>query len=127
MSEDTGAGTTMSFGTQLWSPHILSIGDIGSEGNAIDTTHLNTSDARTYVASRLVENGTISMEVQHDPDAMPVVCAANETIIITFYDGATCSFDGFIQSHKIGNINKDESGLMTATVSVKVSGDFTWT
>lgn len=126
MSSDIGTGTTMSFGTQLWAPAIISIGDIGSEGSAVQTTHLSTSDARTYMAGRLVENGTIAMEVQHDPDLMPTVGGANETITITFYDGTTCSFDGFVLSHKISNVNTEESALMTAAVQVKVSGEFTW-
>lgn len=126
MSADIGTGTTMSFATTLWAPNILSIGDIGQEVNAVDTTHLSTQDARTYMAGRLKESGTIAMEVQHDPSEMPVVGGDNETVTITFYDGTTCSFDGFVQSHKISNVNKDESSLMTASVSVKVCGDFTW-
>lgn len=126
MATDLGTGTTIAFGTSGWAANVVSIGDLGEERPSIDTTHLATSDARTYIPGNLRDGGTLTIEAQHDPSQLPPITAAAETITITFEDTSTCGFTGFCTSYKIGGITSDEA-LMTATVSIKVSGKLTWT
>jgi hypothetical protein len=127
MGTDTANGVTFSWGTSLYAQNAVSLSDLGQERTAIETTHLNTSTARTHTPGALVESGTLTFEMQWDPTDRPPIAGAAETLTITFDDGYTCSCSAFCTSFMINNINTEESALLTATVAFKVSGDLTWT
>lgn len=122
MAIDVGTGTTISFGTSLWTCRVTNIGDLGSERKAVDTTYLG-STASESVPGRILDNGSITLEVQHDPDYSPPMSGAAETITVTLYSGKTYSFSGFMTSYKMTGITTDE--LIKANVSIKVSGAIT--
>lgn len=123
MAVQIGTGTTIAFGTGLWSLSVRSIDGVGEECAAIDDTHLTTSGGRTYRASNLTDIGTVTLEVLHDSANRPVPGNANETIVITFPDAKTATFSGFVQSY---NINVPLEDIMTASLVVKGSGVITW-
>jgi hypothetical protein len=124
MPIDLGTGASITFGTGGWTLSVRGMSDVGMEVASVDTTHLTTTDAMTYIAGRLKEGGTVSLDVLHDNDNRPVVANANETVTITFANGAVATFQGHVQSYKIG-VPLEQ--MLTATCVIKVSGLVVWT
>jgi hypothetical protein len=122
MSVDLGHGTTMAFGTSGWTVNIVGVGDVGWEREIVDSTHLGTSDWKTYLFSRLRDGGSPTMTVQHDPSNLPPSSTTAEEITITLYDTNTIVFDGAIASYKISIASEE---LTTAQVTLKVTGAVT--
>ena len=91
MSVDLGTGTTIVFGTSGFTAEITDISWSGISREIIDTTHLGTSPAsgseigsKTFLAGDLTDPGEISLEGHFDPDQIPPLEAAAETVTITF-------------------------------------------
>ena len=122
MGVDLGHGTTMTFGTSGWSVNIVDVGDIGWERETIDSTHLGTSDWKTYLFSRLRDGGSPTMTVQHDPSNLPPTSTTAETITITLYDTNTIVFSGALSAYKISVASET---MTTAQVTLKVTGSVT--
>jgi len=121
MADDIGTGASIAFGTSSWSANIISMTDLGVERPAVDTTHLGSS-VRTYMPGRLLDGGTLNLEVNHDSAKSPPVSAAAEAITITLNDSDTISFPGFITSYRVSI--QDEQ-MTRASVAVKVAGAVT--
>lgn len=121
MSIDIGQGTTIAFGTSLWSCRVTSVGEFGWERKAVDTTYLASTSAES-VPGRLFDNGTVPLEVQHDP-ANVAPNGPAETVTVTLYGGTTYTFTGYLLSYKITGITTDD--LVKANVVLKVSGTIT--
>lgn len=125
-SPDTGAGTTITFATSNFDASVISIGDLGEERPAIDTTHLATSNARTSMPGALRTSRPITLEVTHDSSKIPPISAAAESITITLPDTSTCGFTGYCSSYTVNGVTAEEA-MMTASMTVTVSGVLTWT
>lgn len=124
MANDIGTGTAIVFGTSGFNAAITGVNVDGVTRPAIDTTHLGTTTARTFVPGDLIDAGTISLDIQFDPElAIPAKTAA-ETITITWPDTSTWAFSGFVTNYT-GEAGDEE--LMTGTVQIKVTGDITIT
>lgn len=62
----------------------------------LDTSHHGTDTYKTYLPADLVDNGELSGEMGWSPGtASPIADEASE-VTITFRNGATWSFDGFL-------------------------------
>jgi hypothetical protein len=122
MGVDLGHGTTMTFAVSGWSVNIVDVGDVGWERATVESTHLSTSDWKTYLFSRLRDGGSPTMTVQHDPSNLPPSSTTPEEITITLYDTNTIVFDGAISSYKIAIASEE---MTVAQVTLKVSGEVT--
>jgi len=128
---NTGTGATLAFGTSSYAIDKMGITFEGQERAAVDTTHLGTAGYKTYMAGDLVEGGTLTVSCHLDADDPAPIATAAETVTLTFpipvaggSAGATMAFTGFVTSFS-GDIPLEDR--MTATFSVKVADDITWT
>lgn len=101
---DDGLGATLTLGTSTWESNavITSISPDAITRESLDTTHLGTNTARTFIPADLRDNGGFSVEFL--ADAGNTVCppfAAAETVTITYAppsgstNGATISGSAF--------------------------------
>ncbi len=138
---DTSHLTTVAFGTSVWVMEIRSISWSGIERAAHDSSHLGTAAAtsskfgnKTYVASGLTDGGTVTLSghldtTQTATTKQPPIEVAAETMTITLPQTggstpATFAATAFCTSC---DIDLPEDGIMTITVSFKISGNVTVT
>lgn len=130
MPVDNGTGASVAFGSSSFTANITAINGEGIERPAIDTTHLGTTTARTFIPGDLVDHGTLTLEIQFDPDDYPPIKLAAETITVTFplagsgTAAAKWEFSGFATGFDYG-VPLEE--LMTGSLTIKVTGDITKT
>lgn len=123
---DSPVSTTAVFGTSGFSSAVTGIGIEGQERVAIETSHFGTTGFKEYIAAKLVEPGEITLEVQFDPDDIPPISGAAETLTITFplptgqSTAANVAGTGFVTSWSASL--EDQDGLMTAEVTFKWDG-----
>lgn len=124
MAIDIGTGTTLTLGTSSWTAEILNVDWDGIERPAIDSTNMSTTTARTFIPGDLYDPGSVTFEVQHDPADCAPIGAAAETLSVD-WAGSTNTWSvtaAFITAYSaIGPLE----GMMTATVTFKVSGTIT--
>ena len=124
-----GHAATLTFGTSSYAPNIISINTPGLTREALATTHLGTTNAKTFIPAALYDPGELSFTVQVNPDALPPIGAAAETITLDFGDGgsettpASWSFTGFLTSAGEASLTTDE--IVVQDITVKVSGVIT--
>ena len=99
---DTGTGTTIVFGTSAFTAELLSVTSGGVSRGSYDTTHMGTTGSMTKSPLALVDEGTVDIEFNYDPDEQPPISGVTETVTITFpipagdSAGATLVGSGFI-------------------------------
>jgi len=120
---DLGNLTTVVFGTTGFTASLLSISGPGISRPAIDVTNLATTVARVFVPSDLYDGGELEMTIQWDgTEAVPITGVA-ETITIAWGGTInTSSFSGFVTGL---SAEVAEGEVMTATITVKVTGAVT--
>ena len=91
---------------------------------SVDTTHMLTTTARTFTPSDLIDWGEASFDIAFDPGERPPIDQVAETITLTFRDGETWEFTGFMTGFAPANPLEERC---TATCRIKVSGDVTVT
>jgi hypothetical protein len=156
MAAFTSFGTTLKVGATAGTPpaytlpsasvgEILSLNLDGLKLNTIDVSNLG-NQFRTYAAG-LIDSGTVSLEVNLDPDdaqqvtvlgQLDVTAATTRPVLkswlITFGNGLTSggatnpgctfSFIGFVTDFSVkGAIDS----AVTASISIKISGSVTFT
>lgn len=101
---------------------------------AIETSHQGLASAgagkfgnMTYIASFLVNPGKLKVKLHFNPDTLPPIATAAETVTIAMGDSttqATYAGTGFMSSFKItGPLD----GKMTADAEIQFSGNVTKT
>jgi len=130
MSTDIGTGATIVFADSAFTGNIMSMEPFDAERPEVDTTHLATTIARTFIPADLIDWGSAVLTIQHDPDVEPPMDQAAEIITITYAlvsgqsVAATLAGTGFA-TNLTASIPLEE--LMESTLTIKWSGDLTWT
>lgn len=106
----------------------------GIERKAIDTSHQGLSLAgtgkfgnMTRIPSKLNSPGTLTVNLSFNPDTLPPIESAAETVTLTIGDSstrATWAGSGFMTSYKATGPLEDR---MTATAVITFSGNVTRT
>ena len=124
MPIDLGTGVTIAFGTSAFVANVMSISHGGIQRPSVDTTHLGTTTARTFMPGDLYDGGEITLNIQWDPAAAvkPPIGGAVETITIDF-GTPTVSFSGFATGYGY-DVPLEE--LMTSEITIKVTGAITY-
>lgn len=128
MPVDNGTGASITFGTSGFSANITAINGEDITRPEIDTTHLGTTTARTFIPGDLYDPGGVTFDLQFDPDDFPPIGSAAETVTITFplssggSSAATWAASGFMTAFSYG---VPLEALMTGTATVKFSGVIT--
>lgn len=128
---DLGTGTTIVFGTSSFAAQLTNAQPVSGGVRAPhQTSHMGTTVAHTFIASKLIDWGELAIDFWFDPDNEPPLDAAAETITITCpipsgqSNGATLVGTGFLIGYD--NVIPLEE-LMTASAVIKWSGDLAWT
>lgn len=120
MSAYDGHGTTISFGTSGFSAPLLAIGGLSIERDAIDTTTMATTTAKSYMPADLYDGGTLDLTVEYDGSDSPPIAGATETITINWGgSGNTSVFSGFVTGFTPSAATGER---MEASMTVKVTG-----
>lgn len=124
----TGNSTTISFGTSSFAPTVnrIDIGEMTRE--ALDDSHLGTTNQMTKIASDLADAGSFDMEIQWNQSAgvFPPINGAAETVTISFplksgeSTRATLAGTAFVTAVSGPNVANGE--IMVATITVTWDG-----
>lgn len=121
---DTGVGATLSFSASTYASNILSMSWDGISRPVLDTTHLGTTVARTFVPGDLYDAGNLTVEFQFDDSHSIPITATAETVTLNFPTSGTSdqwTASGFLTDF---SVNVDEN-IMTATANIKFTGAIT--
>lgn len=126
-----GTGATIAFGSSTVTSNLVTLGMSEQTREALDTTHLGTTDAKTYKPSKLKDVGDISCTFDHDPAEGDLILEDTEEVVITYpvrtgeSVGAKRTFNAFVISE--GGESFEVGGLLRTNRTLKVSGDITKT
>ena len=127
---DVGNGCSLAFATSAFSAALLSIDGPGLSRPSVETTHMGTTVAKTFVPGDLYDPGELDLEFAFDPSLTPPISGALEVITITWAKhspiatAATWVASGFLTDYKPG---AKLDTRMTATAKLKLSGAITIT
>lgn len=127
---DIGTGITVTFLTSSFSANVIGIDGPGMERASIETSHLATTTAKTFMPGDLYDAGQLDLEIQFDPNLNPPISSAAETIRITWplasgqSVAAKWEFSGFMTAYKPSGKLEE---LLTGTATVKATGAITMT
>lgn len=119
---DNATGITIVFGTSGFGGEIVDVNGPSLARESIDTTHQGSTAARTFAPADFYDAGELTYTLHFNPDTLPIISSAAETITVTWPAGATWAFSGFLTG--ISNVATLDD-KMTADVTVKASGQVT--
>lgn len=127
---DTGTGTTIVFATSGFAAEVRGIDWSGITRPSVKTSHLGTVADDTFIPGDLVDNGTISLDIHHDPSLVIPIAAVKETVTVTYPLKAgdvtpanwACTAFATDDSHSV-----PLEEIMAGTLVLKVSGGVTKT
>lgn len=125
MATNIGTGTTVTFGTSAFTFDLLSVNWDSIAREAINTSHMGTTGAHTFMPTDLVDNGEIQIEGAFIGNLDPPIDGAVETITVNVAGagaGHQWAASGFMTNFSLG-IPLEEK--MTFTATLKVSGAIT--
>ena len=126
MGAKVGTGTTIAFGTTGFTALVRSINGADLSRPAINTSHLGTTNAHTYIPGDLYDPGGVEFEVLFDPENLfddKIYSTALEEIVITFPDASTLTADGYVSNFAFSNPLEE---VVTATFKVEFTGEIAW-
>ena len=139
-----GMGTTLKIGSDVVLG-VRSISGFGGDREAIDvTTTSSAGNSKEYLPG-LIDNGSFNCEVNYDPNSgtaasvyghgltsglalihtnsVSTIANVVKAMTVTFFDGSTATFDGFVKTMKV---NAAAEGKLTLNLTVQVTGAITW-
>lgn len=123
---DVGTGTTVSWAT-LTFPEITNVRWSGASIETVETTHMGTTDARTFKATDLPDMGTVEITGFFTPGLdMPAALGGAAASLTVNFAGSSDTW----AASAIGiGIEVDDplEGMMTYTFTCKITGDITVT
>ena len=130
MAAIEGTGASITFASTGCTLLATSIQSQGIAWEAIPTTHLGTTNAKTFIRGDLYDPGTITVNFLTEPENLDTLlsnAAASETITITYPDtgAATEASSGFITS--IDPATSEVDTVVQGSLSVKRTGVITFT
>jgi hypothetical protein len=124
------SGTTITFATGFFA-QINSIDWTGINRKAVETSHMNLSAAAegkfgnaTFVAGKVIDAGSLKIEMNFNPDTIPPVGSAAESTTVTWASGATWVGSAFLTDFEVKGATDE---CITATATLKYSGNVTVT
>ena len=80
---DVGTGATVAFSTSAFSASYTNISWSGISRESLASSHLGTTGYMTFVPPDLTDPGEVTFDIFFNPDAMPPVRGAVETLTVT--------------------------------------------
>lgn len=122
---DIGTGSTITWSSGKIT-QITAISWSGWSRGSVNTSHMGTTEAHTFIPTDLYDPGELTVELNFEPtddQAVPMVAAA-ESVTVTFPGADTWGCSAFMTGFEFNDPMEDK---MTATVTLKFSGDITIT
>lgn len=122
---DVGTGIAVAFGTSGFTAELLAVNGNDISRTDIDVTHMGSATYMEFQPSKLLNGGSVDIELGFDPDAQPPIDQPPETITITFplpsggISPATLVFTGYVNTWSFAVPLEDK---MTATATIKIDG-----
>lgn len=116
-----GTGTSVSFEDGFLA-EILEVTPPGAKRESIDVSHMLTVGARRKIPGTLFDNGQLKCKIGFDPGATPPIDQPASEVVVTFPDGETWTFQGFMVEYTPTDPMEDK---MTAEVAIECDGDIT--
>jgi len=91
-----------------------------SERPALNTSHMLSTNAHTFIPGDLVDWGSFDCTINFDATTTPPTNDDPETFTITWADGSTFSCSGFMTNY---SVTANLETVMEASVTVKLSGE----
>ena len=121
----TGNGVTLSVGSSV--AKVRSISGVSQTADAIETTHLGTTNFKTMMAGDLTDPGSFTAEIIYTGSSFSVANQgdAAQTITITFPgisggSSTSLSGSGFISAHTFPEVQNGD--IMIQQVTVQFDG-----
>jgi hypothetical protein len=126
MALQTGNGVTITFGTSGFTASYTRLGGTEMSRESLETTHIGTTDYKTFTPDDLVDGGEFTVEFLWDPamTTFPPITGAAETITITYAATETLSGSGFLVSSTGPPVENGE--LLRGEFTVKWAGQPTY-
>ena len=126
MSAD-GTGSTLTFGG--FTSEVTGINFSGMERAVLESTHLSTNDAKTFIAAKLYDAGEVSVEFNVNDDqtgaltSYPALGVA-QSITFAFVDdaGTTITFTGLAICTSMDPMSSSVGENITGSATFKLSG-----
>ena len=124
-----GTGASIAFALSSFTSDLITLTLPERQREVIETTHLGTTGGKTFKPAKLVNNGTISCEFDHNPAAQKLVKNPVEQITISYplESGQTTParivFQGFVTGEGGEELKVDSR--MTTKATIQISGDIT--
>ncbi len=121
---DVGTSATLEF-ADTWVFEMLDLSWSGIERNFIDSSHLGTTVARTFILGDLYDPGSLTIQGHLDTASSgnPIINGAVNTVTLTFPNSKTYVAQGGLQSYEIDVPMEDK---MLCTAVIKFSGAITF-
>ena len=129
MAVCTGNLSTATFATSGLALNLKQIGGVEMTVEAIDDSHLGTTNFRTFCPSDLADPGEFEVEFEFDPDLADdlltaIQLGASETVTITYpstkANGSTLVGSCFMTAFRTADLNND--GQMLGSMTWKFDG-----
>lgn len=118
---DVGTGTVLAY--TGFTMELLSVSWGGISRQSIDTTHMQTTGARTKMPSDLYEAGEISVDVHFMTDEAPPITAPASSLTVTFPDDEDWGGSAFMTEFEFTDPLEDK---MLASAVFAAAGTITF-
>ena len=134
---DVSTGITIVFATSGFSAEILDVANSGASRKSIDVSHMATAAPGAgkygnmpFIPGRLTDAGELTLDLHYNPDTLPPIDLAAETITVTFplfpgdVSAAKLEFSGFFTGYDSAMPLDDK---MTVSATIKIDASVTVT
>ena len=118
-----GTGITITFASGFLA-EIIDVGGPGMTRGEIDTSHMGTTGGKTFKPTSLYDPGGLNVDIAFDPSETPPITSARAAVTVTWPDGSTWAFNGFMTGYEPTAPLEEK---MTASCTIKASGSITIT
>jgi len=117
-----GTGATLTLGATGVSLMCTSIQGQGISWASLDTTHLGTTTAKTFLRGKLYDPGTVAVTFLCEPNFMNELLAITspQTVTITYPNASTEASSAMITNIDSGSLEVD--AVSTASLTLKRTG-----
>jgi hypothetical protein len=115
-----GLGTTISMASL--SGNLLSVDGPGLERGTINSSHMGTTVAETFIPKTLYDGGEVELTMEHDGSQTPPITGSAAAVVIN-WAGAGAGYKTTFSAFCTGYKPKAQIGeRMEATLKLKVTG-----
>jgi hypothetical protein len=123
-------GTTITFDSGFFA-QITKVDWSGIKRKAIETSHMGQTATpggkagnATFTQGKISDPGEMKVEIHYNPDTVPPIDSAAETVTVTFPSGCTWAASAYMTDY---SFQGELDGKYVATATLKFSGPITVT